>query len=136
MRGRALPTVLAMIAEYFPAGAGLGGFDPLFRMHEPFALLKTTYFNHAHNDWLEVVLDAGLPGLLVSVAALAWWLVGTIRAWRGGAVVARLGSAMLLLIMLASVIDYPARTPMMMATVVIAAVWLSRPRPAAQLYHR
>jgi hypothetical protein len=29
MRGRALPTVLAMIRAYFPVGSGLGGFDPL-----------------------------------------------------------------------------------------------------------
>ncbi|MEJ8629580.1 hypothetical protein P0F65_06475 [Sphingomonas sp. I4] len=28
MRGRALPTVIAMIRTYFPVGSGLGGFDP------------------------------------------------------------------------------------------------------------
>src|SRR3546814_10117899 len=57
MRARGLPTVLSMIAAYFPAGAGFGGFDPIFRLHEPFRLLKPTYFNHAHNDFLAVVLD-------------------------------------------------------------------------------
>jgi O-antigen ligase len=128
MRSRALPTVLAMVIEYFPFGSGLGGFDPIFRMHEPFALLKPTYFNHAHNDWLEVVLDAGLPGLALLAAAVGWWLWASVGAWRSGKLIPRLGSSMLFLIMLASAFDYPARTPMMMAVVVIAASWLAEVR--------
>src|SRR3546814_15772890 len=35
MRTRGLPTVLSTIAAYFPAGEGFGGFDPIFRPHEP-----------------------------------------------------------------------------------------------------
>ncbi len=129
MRSRGLPTVLAMVREYWPWGSGLGGFDPLFRINEPFGLLKPTYFNHAHNDLIEVVLDAGLPGLLLLVAALVWWAAASVRAWRAGAGVhhalPKLGSAILLFVILASAFDYPARTPLMMATIVIAAMWLS-----------
>lgn len=129
MRSRGLPTVLSMVRAYFPWGSGLGGFDPLFRMHEPFALLKLTYFNHAHNDWLEIALDAGLPGLLLLVAAVLWWGWTSIRAWRAGGgvqhVLPRLGSTMLLFVFMASAFDYPGRTPLMMATVILAAVWLN-----------
>lgn len=129
MRIRSLPTVLAMIQIYFPFGSGLGGFDPLFRMHEPFDLLKFTYYNHAHNDFLEVTLDAGLPGLLLLLAALAWWALAGVSAWRAGASVRyalpKLGSAMLLLVIVASIVDYPARTPMIMVMIVVAGVWLS-----------
>jgi O-antigen ligase len=132
MRTRGLPTVLAMIGRYFPFGSGLGGFDPLFRLHEPFELLKPTFFNHAHNDLLEVVLDAGLPGLLLLVASLLWWVRSSARAWQAGSgmhhALPKLGSAMLLLILLASVFDYPARTPMVMATGIFAAFWLSGAR--------
>lgn len=127
MRVRGLPVVLAMIGEYLPWGSGLGGFDAVFRMHEPFGLLKATYFNHAHNDWLEVVLDAGAAGLLVLAATVAWWGLASVKAWRSrgeGMMLPRLGSSILLLVMLASVTDYPARTPMIMTVVVIAAVWL------------
>jgi hypothetical protein len=35
-----------------------------------------------------------------------------------------LGFVLLLLVILASVVDYPARTPMMMAVVVLAGLWL------------
>lgn len=129
MRGRALPTVWAMTLNYFPVGAGLGSFDPIFRIHEPLALLKPTYFNHAHNDLLEIVLDAGIPGLLLLLAALVWWVLASVTAWRRPAdladpALARIGSLMLLLILLASAFDYPARTPTMMMLIVVAASWL------------
>ena len=129
LRTRALPTVLAMIRTYFPFGSGLGGFDPIYRIHEPFALLRLTYFNHAHNDFLELALDAGLFGILLLLAGLLWWAWASARAWRAGAdarhALPKLGSAMLLLVMIASVFDYPARTPMIMAMIVVAGVWLS-----------
>ena len=124
MRTRGLPTVLAIVRTYFPFGSGLGSFDPIFRMHEPFALLKPTYFNHAHDDFLEIVLTAGLPGLLLLVAAIGWWAWRSVAAWRSDAVLPKLGSATLLLILLASVVDYPARTPIIMAMATIAATWL------------
>lgn len=129
MRGRALSTVWVMIRDYFPVGAGFGSFDPMFRIHEPFALLKPTYFNHAHNDFLEVVLDAGLPGALLLCAGIVWWIGASVRAWKRSAGMtetsARIGSAMLLLIAGASLFDYPARTPMIMVLTVVAAAWLS-----------
>lgn len=129
MRRRALPVVLEMIRTYFPMGAGIGGFDTIFRIHEPFELLKPTYFNHVHNDFLEIVLDAGLPGLVGVAAALLWWVWASVRGWRiwraSGFTLPMLGSAMILLILIASIFDYPARTPMMMVMLMIAATWLS-----------
>lgn len=134
MRARGLPTVLSMIAAYFPAGSGFGGFDPIFRLHEPFQLLKPTYFNHAHNDFLEIVLDGGLPALLLLLVAIGWYGMASVSAWRGSgrhSVLPKLGSAILFLILVASAFDYPARTPMMMAMIVIAGLWLCpiRQRP-------
>lgn len=133
MRTRALPTVLGMIRTYFPVGSGFGGFDPIFRIHEPFELLKTTYFNHAHNDFLEVVLDGGLLAALLLGAALTWLGYASLRALRStpatsDGVPPLLGSALLLLLCIASLFDYPARTPMMMAMTIIAAIWLAQPR--------
>lgn len=144
LRARTLPTVLAMLRLYFPFGIGLGGFDPLFRLHEPFALLKPLYFNQAHNDFLGIVIDAGLPGALLLAAGLGWWAWASIRAWRGGTTAegggkgggrnmarARLGSGIMLLIAVASVFDYPARTPVIMAVLVIAACWLAEGQAAS-----
>lgn len=132
LRVRAFPTVIAMIGTYFPAGTGFGAFDPMFRLHEPLALLKGTYFNHAHDDFLEIMLEGGLPALLLAGTALAWWARGSIRVWLcgagsakfRGAIPGQAGSAVILLVMIASIFDYPARTPMIMATVVMAAALL------------
>lgn len=126
MRKRALPTVLAMLRTYFPIGAGFGGFDVLFRIHEPDALLKPTYFNRVHNDLLEVVLDGGIAGAALLLAGLGWWLYATILAFRAGSerIFSRVGGLMILLIIVASIVDYPARTPMVMGWLIIAAIWL------------
>lgn len=126
MRSRGLPTVLALVRDYFPAGAGLGTFDTAFRIREPFELLKPTYFNRAHDDLIEIVLDAGLMGVLLLVAGLLWWLRASFRAWRSGsgAPYGRMGSILLLIILVASVVDYPVRTPIIMMVAVIAGVWL------------
>lgn len=128
MRRQALPVVIDMIGAYFPAGSGLGGFDPLFRLHEPLALLRLTYFNHAHNDFLEIAAGAGVLGILALIAALGWWAWASFHAWRHGdsrSTTARLGSTMLLLIFIASVFDYPARTPIVMTVITIAGIWLA-----------
>lgn len=128
LRVRSLPTTVSIIETYFPTGSGLGTFDPMFRMHEPQSLLKPSYFNHAHNDFLELVLDTGLAGGVLLAVALGWWAWASFRAWREKlglcGRLARLGSAMLLLVAIASVFDYPARTPLVMAMIVIAVGWL------------
>lgn len=125
MRARGFSTVIVMLRTYFPIGAGFGGFDPLFRMFEPFELLKLSYFNHAHNDYLEIILDGGLAGGLLLATGLVWWVVASVRVWRKESSVGQLGSAVLLLVLVASIADYPARTPMIMAVVALSAVWLS-----------
>jgi O-antigen ligase len=129
MRIRALPTVIDMVRDYAPFGTGLGSFDPMFRLHEPFALLKPTYFNRAHNDLLEVVLDAGVAGLLLILVAALWWALASWRVWRQRSddtiAAARIGSATIMLTTIASLVDYPARTPLIMAVVTIAATLLA-----------
>jgi O-antigen ligase len=129
IRFQGYQTVIAMIYKYFPIGTGFGSFSTVYRIDEPYYLLRTTYFNHAHNDILEVILDGGLAAIIVLSAAFFWWLAASRRVWFArpdpAIVNGRLGSAIILLTVLASTIDYPARTPLMMAIIVVAAGWLS-----------
>jgi len=133
LRARNLRTVWSIIWTYFPVGSGFGGFDPLFRLHEPFSALQLTYFNHAHNDFAEVVLDGGLPALLLIIAAVAWWASASLRLLRAPAsretLLPRLGATVLFLIFAASLFDYPVRTPMIMMITALAALWLGRGVP-------
>ncbi|HEY8605371.1 O-antigen ligase family protein [Tsuneonella suprasediminis] len=129
LRRAALPTVLQMVKAYAPFGAGFGTFDPAYRIHEPASLLSYRYFNHAHNDWLELLVGGGIPAALLLAIALGWTAVASIRAWRipaeSGTLLPRTGSSLLFLVALASATDYPARTPLIMVVLIFAAVWLS-----------
>ena len=135
MRGKAVPTLHTMIDTFFPVGSGLGSFDQMFRMNEPFELLKPSYFNHAHNDYTELLIEAGLAGIMLLICAGAWWATASWRAWRADPVYsfhARLGSMMILLVLLASAVDYPARTPLIMVVLAVAASWLAAPSARVQ----
>lgn len=122
--------VADMAWQYFPFGSGVGAFEDIYKIGEPDSLLSVNYLNHAHNDWLEVVMTAGLPGIILLAAALAAWAVGAWRAWRGPAEnlprrsYARLGSVCLLMLGLGSVGDYPLRVPFLACFGAILAVWL------------
>lgn len=124
MRSRALPTLFDMVMTYMPVGSGFGGFEPLFQMHEPDALLKPTRFNHAHNDYIEIALEGGVAAILLLVAAMGWVLRSGLAAWRSHPVApaTKFGVVTLLLVLTASAVDYPARTPVVMALLAIAAV--------------
>lgn len=120
--------VLATIPHYMPWGTGIGTFADAFKVREPDSLLHAVYFNHAHNEWLEIAFTAGIPGLAIAAGAAALCLVWAVRAWRAsgtGAIFARLGLIMLVVIAGASLTDYPARTPLLLGLLALAAVWAS-----------
>lgn len=135
MRVRGLPVVLALLRQHWLFGSGFGSFDTLFRVVEPFALLKPTYFNHAHDDVLEIAMNGGLPAIALLMGALVWVAMRSRRVWRD-APLGRLGAIIILLVFIASLFDYPARTPIVMVVIGIAAVWLAeglRPRQTDRL---
>lgn len=118
--------------HYFPAGSGLGTFVEVYKVVEPDRLLSPRYLNHAHNDWLEVLLTAGLPGLLICAAAI--WLLGRaaigvvrerVEAPTFDTVTARLGLAIVVILALGSAYDYPLRTPSLACLFAVAVAWLA-----------
>ncbi len=133
-RLRFWPAILALIPAYMPVGSGIGTFVEVYQVSEPYWALDRTYLNHAHNEYIEVALTAGAPGLLLLAAAAILWVYWSWKAWlrpaadRRGVILARLGSIVTLLLALASLSDYPLRTPLMMALFIVAAAWLNLPR--------
>ena len=137
MRGLGLPTVLSIVYQSFPYGVGMGTFDPAFRNFEPDQFLQLFYFNHAHNDLIELVLEAGIVGLVILTGALWWWVKASWVVWRRPLastvhMSGRLGSVVILLVLVASATDYPARTPLVMAIIAMAACWLAWGEQAAR----
>lgn len=56
----ALPPV---VAAYSKTGSGLGTFAQAFAPHRTAAMKE--YFDHAHNDYLQFIIEAGLPGFFI-----------------------------------------------------------------------
>jgi O-antigen ligase len=125
-----LPTVLTIVRDFLPLGTGFGGFDPVFRIYEPYELLAPQYFNHAHNDLLELVLTGGVPALVVLAWFLGWFATRAfaLLRTRGGsssAEFARLGAITITILLLSSLVDYPLRTPLLSAVFAIACGWIA-----------
>lgn len=132
LRFQALPVIIKSIGDFFPWGSGFGTFDPVFRMREPDSMLFPTYFNNAHNDLLELIMASGLFGLVLLCAFLVlmvWMLVMMLRALPSKSMenskTLRSGFAWIafvLIMLLASLTDYPLRTPLLGGLTVLAIV--------------
>lgn len=131
-----LPYVTQLATDLLPLGAGFGAFEQAYRTVEPSELLSPHYLNQAHNDWLQLVVEGGLPGVIL---ALLWILLiarWAFRAWRErgqpGTLTSGRGLGVLTLGMIAlhSAVDYPLRTPSIMLVAVIAVGLLARRAPA------
>jgi O-antigen ligase len=136
LRVLTLRPILGMIADFLPLGSGVGTFVEAFQRDEPTFMLQPTYFNHAHNDFLEVSLTGGLPALVLIVAGLGWALIAGARAWQAGEAdgasrFARLGAVIIAILAAASIVDYPLRTPALSSLLAIAAVWLAGTKRSA-----
>jgi O-antigen ligase len=117
-----------------PLGSGFGTFDPVYRMFEQPTTLLRPYVNHAHNDWLELLLEGGIPAAGLALAALFWFVLRTTGVWRsthGGksshALLARAGWIIIALFLFHSVLDYPLRTTANAAVFALAAALLLPP---------
>lgn len=130
LRPRLWESILPILPKYQPLGSGIGSYVEVYRIDEPLSLLRATYSNHAHNEYLEILMTAGLPGILLLVAATVLVLRAMWRGRRGGdaaTLLARLGGVIIVILACASVTDYPVRTPLLSAVFVIAALWCARP---------
>ena len=105
---------LTGIRSYWPWGSGVGTFKPVFIAAERLESVDPTYPVRAHDDYLEFVLEGGAAALALLAAGTA--LIARIgwRARRAG----RRGdapqivfcAAVMLVIALHSIVDYPLRS--------------------------
>lgn len=125
---------LQMFWQYFPFGFGPGGFVPAFQMNEPLDLLSNEYLNRLHNDWLEIALTFGVPGVLLMVTGIFYYLYRSFVLWmhldgsRSGVAFGRMASIIISIIAVASLSDYPMRTPAIAGLASLALVWFTHAR--------
>ncbi len=122
---------LDLFWKYFPWGSGSGSFVEAFQILEPTYLLDATYLNRAHNDWVEIAVTFGLPGVIGLALASAAFFWRSYKLWRNAdadrrcVAFGRLACVCIAMIAIASISDYPMRTPIMMGVFAIFALWFT-----------
>ena len=103
------------IGQYWPWGSGFGTFVPVFVAAERLEAVDSSFPNRAHNEFLELALEAGVAGLvlLATLAGLlAWRWAVRLRSTAGPQERAELAFAAATLVTLGlhSIVDYPLRS--------------------------
>lgn len=127
MRWPVAGITLQAASTNLPLGTGLGSFVPVYEMFAPRTLLNESYVNHAHDDWLELWLEGGIPALVITFLFLCWYVIASVRVWRNDRdgekidwALACAGSIVIFLLLVHSVFDFPLRTFAMMTMLAIS----------------
>ncbi|WP_338467593.1 O-antigen ligase family protein [Novosphingobium sp. ZN18A2] len=113
--------------RYWPVGVGMGNFDDVFQIDESLETLKPRVAGRAHNDYLEIAIEAGAFGLALVASWMAFLLLAVWKArfsierrmaWTGAAVLGAIAAQ--------SLLDYPLRNQTMLCVAAIAVLLLLR----------
>jgi O-antigen ligase len=119
-RGEVYALTARQIAEHPWLGIGPGGFDNIYQAArtDAFGITKQTFLR-AHNSFLEVALEAGLPAFLLLMALLSALLLRCLRGAatrRRNAVFPCLGVGATALVATHSLIDFSLQIPAVSVT--------------------
>jgi hypothetical protein len=99
------------IKAFWPLGGGTGAFVPVYKMFEDLNSVTDAWVNHAHDDYLELLLDTGVAGVVLLIAYAVIFVIALFRplppAQRGQRYVA---VCAILILLAHSLTDYPLRT--------------------------
>jgi O-antigen ligase len=129
-RQEMLATTGKALRDFMPWGSGLGSFRSVYQLYEDPARVTNTYVIHAHNDYAELALETGVPGVLLLILFLGWWGRAVWRAWLPDASpYARAASIASAAILVHSVVDFPLRTAAISAVFAMCLALLAERRP-------
>lgn len=112
-RGDFLRTTLRGIGDNWLLGTGYGSFDLVYPHYERLEDVYAAYVNHAHNDYLEIMLEGGVIGALIVALCLGWLLTRFVAC--GSNAPQRLSFLSICVVLVHSGVDYPLRTTAMAA---------------------
>ena len=117
--------------DFAPFGSGIGTFVDLYPAYEDADAIDRTYVNHVHSDYIELALETGVPGLLLLLIFLIWWVGRVIAVWQTEKpdYFARAASIASAAILAHSIVDYPLRTAAISALFAVCVALMAEPRP-------
>lgn len=118
--------------QYFPVGSGVGTFKSVYPWFEDPNVVSSTYVIHVHNDYIEILLEAGISGVLLILGFLVWWARRTLKLWgREGEKkhFARAATIATGAMLAHSVVDYPLRTAALMSVFVALCAMMADLEP-------
>jgi O-antigen ligase len=103
------------IGLHWPAGSGIGTFQPVFASAERLEFVRPDFSNRAHNDFLEFALEAGVIApviLIIMLIFTAVRLMPMLLTKKNGVqrTIGILVLGSLLVLLLHSLVDYPERS--------------------------
>lgn len=116
-RLRVYVVTAGLIAESPWTGYGLGSFPDVFAMARPASVSQV--WLQAHNLYLELAMELGIPAALGLLSAIAWVFAACLRAalrHRGRRVHASLGCAATALVAVHSLVDFSMQIPAVAVT--------------------
>ena len=129
LRVRVLPETLDAGRTFFPVGAGWGSVAQVYPRFESDADLSPQYLNHTHNELTQILIEGGLSAVLLLLLFLGWYAFALWKCWVGpegrGVSEARIASILMMLPLMASITDYPLRTPLMASAFAAAAAMMA-----------
>lgn len=126
-----LPEFIRVAADSFPFGSGFGSFDPVFRSYETLANLNRNYWNQAHNEPVQMLMEGGLIAAVLMIGLVLWFARRSLAAWTGGLPTAedrrlrRAASAAIAIVLMHSLVDYPLRTAALAVVVAICGAMIA-----------
>jgi O-antigen ligase len=121
-----------IIRNTFPYGTGIGSFQTIYPLYEQVDAVSGVYANNAHNDYIEVIAEGGVAGVLLMIAGAVWWWKQA-RASFGAGGHTRLAAAATIASGAAlahSLVDYPLRTTALTAVFAFCLSVMASVRPA------
>lgn len=110
---------------FWPVGSGVGSFVPVYQMFEDLNSISDMWVNHAHNEYLELLLDTGIAAailfggyVIVAILALLGEVAHEMRRQRYVAI------CIILILLAHSVMDYPLHTFALLAIFAFANAML------------
>ena len=123
-------TSLEAASDFAPLGSGVGTFADIYARYEDPASIWPTYVNHAHSDFIEILLEAGFAGLILAGLFLLWWTARLVAIWRSPNIdqFARAATIASAAILAHSLVDYPLRTSAISAVFAMCLALMVQPR--------